>query len=1331
MKRQGTILLIAMLLAMLVNMAPAPAQADAPTELFFSEYIEGSSYNKALEIYNGTGAAVDLAAGGYNIFMSFNGGTSTYTINLTGSVADGDVYVVGPTNATDPTILAADQLQGTSWFNGDDAVVLRKGTIVLDAIGQIGFDPGTEWGAGDASTADNTLRRKADICAGDPDGDNIFDPALEWDGFAQNTFDGLGAHTANCTPSIQEPKINEFSASTTGTDVEYVEIFGEPVTDYSAYTMLEIEGDFYLAATGMVDEVIPLGTTDANGLYLANLAANALENGSITLLLVKDFTGALGNDLDTNEDGAFDATPWSAIVDAVAVNDGGASDLTYGSPVLGVSYDGLAYAPGGASRIPDGLDTDTATDWVRNDFDLAGIPGFDGTILLGEAYNTPGAPNQIYTPPAVKDPVINEFSASTTGTDVEYVEIYGDPNTDYSAYTILEIEGDFYLAATGTVDEVISLGTTDADGLYLANLAANALENGSITLLLVKDFTGALGNDLDTNEDGVLDVTPWSAIVDAVAVNDGGASDRTYGFPVLTAYYDGLAYAPGGASRIPDGYDTGAVSDWVRNDFDLAGIPGYVGTIVLGEAYNTPGAPNMIYTPPPEDCGDPYTPIYAIQGSGDTSPLVGTEVALEGVVVGDFQRNASPDSGDLNGFFVQDVTGDGDPLTSDAIFIYGSGADDFAIGDSVRVRGNVSEYNGLTEVSVIKTWGCSTGNLVPSAIELTLPFASTDFLERYEGMLVKVPQTLVISEYYNYDRYGEMVLGLPLDGENRLFTPTSVVEPGLDAIALASQNSLRRITLDDGMSSQNPSVLRHPNGSPFSLTNLFRGGDWVQNAEGILDQFSPAYRIQPTQGADYYQVNPRPIASDPVGGNLKIAAMNTLNYFLTLDYPTGNPLDNKCGPLQNQECRGADYDQPEEFSRQKAKLLAALSGLDAAVIGLNELENTTGVEPLADIVAGLNDFFGAGTYAYIDTGTIGTDAIKVGLIYRPAMISPVGNYAILDSAVDEQFLDDYNRPTLAQAFEENSSGERFTVAVNHLKSKGSACDDVGDFDLGDGQGNCNVTRTLAAQALVDWLASDPTGSGDPDFIIMGDLNSYAMEDPIDAIKAGPDDIPGTADDYTNLIFDYQGLYAYSYVFDGQNGYLDHALANLNMAGQITGATEWHINADEPDVLDYDTSYKPDSQDALYEPNAYRSSDHDAVIVGLNLSPSQQFITGGGWIEVPEGKGEFSFDAKYVKEYPYPVGAVSYVISKADLYFTSTSFDWLVLGGNTAWLQGTGSFYGNEDEAYDFLLTAIDYPDSFRIQIWDVFGILVYDSQPGTAKFLPPITTINKGNITFH
>ena len=149
---------------------------------------------------------------------------------------------------------------------------------------------------------------------------------------------------------------------------------------------------------------------------------------------------------------------------------------------------------------------------------------------------------------------------------------------------------------------------------------------------------------------------------------------------------------------------------------------------------------------------------------------------------------------------------------------------------------------------------------------------------------------------------------------------------------------------------------------------------------------------------------------------------------------------------------------------------------------------------------------GAGTYEYIGSGSIGPDAIRIALIYKPSRVTPVGTDAVLDS---DEFLDPnnlgraQNRPAQAQTFEENATGERFTVVVNHLKSKGSEC---GPGDDDPVQGNCNLTRTLSAAVLADWLATDPTGSGDSDFLVIGDLNSYDKEDPIDALTAGSDDI---------------------------------------------------------------------------------------------------------------------------------------------------------------------------------------------------------------------------------
>jgi Endonuclease/Exonuclease/phosphatase family/RTX calcium-binding nonapeptide repeat (4 copies) len=288
-----------------------------------------------------------------------------------------------------------------------------------------------------------------------------------------------------------------------------------------------------------------------------------------------------------------------------------------------------------------------------------------------------------------------------------------------------------------------------------------------------------------------------------------------------------------------------------------------------------------------------------------------------------------------------------------------------------------------------------------------------------------------------------------------------------------------------------------------------------------------------------------------------------------------------------------------ELTRQRDKIIAALSEIEADIFGLLEIENHPTDQVTADLVAGLSDEVGAGTYDYIATGCIGTDAIRLAIIYKPSKVTPVGDFAVLTSAADPRFRNNLNRPALAQTFQEVATGAVFTLAVNHLKSKGSDCNAVGDPDTGDGSGNCNVTRTLAAQALVDWLASDPTGSGDGDFLINGDLNAYDKEMPIDAIKAGHDDTIGTIDDYSDIQLLFEGEFAYSFLFDGQLGYLDHALANQALLPQITGVTTWHNNADEPDVLDYNTDFgRPLT---FYADDPYRASDHDPVIVGLILT----------------------------------------------------------------------------------------------------------------------------------
>ena len=232
----GRVAVGALAVAVPVVMTPMAASAATPTDLFFSEYIEGSSNNKALEVYNGTGAGIDLAAGGYSIQMFFNGAlTSTLTINLTGTLAAGDVHVVANSAANAAIIAQADQTNGSGWYNGDDAVVLRKGTTVIDSIGQVGVDPGTEWGSGLASTADNTLRRKSAITAGDTNATDAFDPSLEWDGFATDAVDFLGAHPGkpvDAAPAVVS--VTPANGATTSASVSPTVTFSEAVTTSSS-----------------------------------------------------------------------------------------------------------------------------------------------------------------------------------------------------------------------------------------------------------------------------------------------------------------------------------------------------------------------------------------------------------------------------------------------------------------------------------------------------------------------------------------------------------------------------------------------------------------------------------------------------------------------------------------------------------------------------------------------------------------------------------------------------------------------------------------------------------------------------------------------------------------------------------------------------------------------------------------------------------------------------------------------------------------------------------------------------------------------------------------
>lgn len=587
----------------------------------------------------------------------------------------------------------------------------------------------------------------------------------------------------------------------------------------------------------------------------------------------------------------------------------------------------------------------------------------------------------------------------------------------------------------------------------------------------------------------------------------------------------------------------------------------------------------------PAACGTAATLISEVQGTGASSPMDGSVVTVEALVTAAYQSTAS---GSLRGFFLMEEADDfdGTAASSEGVFVFNT-TFPVNVGDLVRVTATVDEFSGLTELTTVtEVVTCDTAQTL-TPVPVTLPFATLTEREQYEGMLIAIEEELFVTDSFRLGRYGQIRLA----PDDILAQPTNVVAPGAPANALQDLNNRSFVTIDDANTLQNQDI-PYPQGG-LTYTNTVRGGDSIPMLVGVMDHFENSdtaddYRIHPTMPLTFTANNTRPSEAPDVGGTIRVASFNVLNYFTTID--TGPDI---CGPAENADCRGADSLQ--EFERQRVKTLNALMGLDADIIGLMEIENQVDDEAVIDLVTGLNDLAGAGTYDYIDTGVIGDDTIKVALIYRTATVIPVGTTAILDNTFDPDYQDDRNRPALTQTFEDLATGELITVIVNHLKSKSCGGATGDDADQGDGQGCWNFTRNQAMGVILDWINSDPTETGSDNVLIIGDLNSYAMEAPImTAINDGA---------FTNLLLEFQGPDAYGYSFDGQWGYLDHALASAGLLPFVTGAADWHINSDEPIVFDYNTEFKSPAQIISYfGEGEFRTSDHDPVIIGLDLTP---------------------------------------------------------------------------------------------------------------------------------
>ncbi len=729
-------------------------------------------------------------------------------------------------------------------------------------------------------------------------------------------------------------------------------------------------------------------------------------------------------------------------------------------------------------------------------------------------------------------PFISEIHYDNAGTDTgEFVEVQIPAGTTSAGLSIVLYNGSN--GATYDTDPLpVVTAPTGGPAVAVLEYPANGIQNGSPdAVALVRNGT-------------VLEFLSYEGTFTAT---NGPAAGRT-------SVDIGVSEA-----------GTEPVGQSLSRSYDAT-----AGALVwAGPAAATPGqvnaAPGGGEEPPPagDVCGaEDAVEIGTVQGTGAETPLAGQEVTVEGVVVGDVPG--------LSGFYLQDADGDGDAATSDGVFVFSPDAA-VDLGDRVAVRGDASEYFGQTQVSAggdVEVCAEGTPADLPAASPLDLP-ADDAARERLEGMLVAPADTLTVSEVFDLTSFGELTLS---EG-GLLVQPTELARPGAAADAIAADNALRSITLDDAMGSR-VSVTTAPYLSPATPVRV---GDRLTFTEPLVLGYGfEAWRLQPADGtADgvFAPQNTRPAAPGEVGGDVQLGAFNVLNYFLT-----------RTGP----DARGARSDA--EFEEQAGKIVPAIRALGADVVTLMEIEDTdsTGLTPgdadtaLADLVRRLNAAEGADVWAYVplpdELYAVDRDAIRNGIIYRTDEVQPVGAPVGL---VDETVWSNAREP-IAQTFVRD--GDAFTVVANHFKSKSPGQPTGDNVDTGDGQGAWNGDRVRQAASLAAFADRLREQTGDQDVILLGDFNAYTREDPIEALRGeGFVDLGEQLDPGR-----------YSYVFDALSGSLDHALATPELAAKVTDPVHWNINSVES------FAYQYSGAPALYAADPYRSSDHDPLLLGIDL-----------------------------------------------------------------------------------------------------------------------------------
>ncbi|MBH8558558.1 ExeM/NucH family extracellular endonuclease [Hymenobacter negativus] len=579
------------------------------------------------------------------------------------------------------------------------------------------------------------------------------------------------------------------------------------------------------------------------------------------------------------------------------------------------------------------------------------------------------------------------------------------------------------------------------------------------------------------------------------------------------------------------------------------------------------------------------TPIGTIQGTGALA-TAGT-YTIEGVVTGVYA--------DLNpaGFYIQNdaASADGNPATSDALFVVQT-SPTVAVGNRLRISGTVQEGPASPSSSqavltspTITVLAASSPQPAFSVINNTT-FSMAD-AEQFEGMRVQFSAPVTVSDVATLKSRGELNISL----RGLVYQPTQFVDPndnpasgtsssGTTNVAAVNayqaDNVNKSLLLDDGRATTNPTPIPYLD----AATQTVRAGSTVASLRGIMGYGNSKWRIQPLAGADapaVVTVRPPVPTFGPI--DVKIASMNVLNFFNGNGLGAGFPTS-----------RGAlTFD---DFQRQRSKILAAISQMNADVVGLMEVEND-GTGPnsaVQDLVNGLNQLMGAGTYAFVNDGGANaqpndTDLIHCAILYKPATVTLSGP-AMLVTATGI-----FERPPLAQIFITNrataAARDTFALVVNHFKSKASGTG--ANADQGDGQGPSNLRRKGQATGLVQFINNTVKPAGTRYVVSVGDYNANYEEDPIDILRAAGFVLPSPAS-------------SASYLFSGLSGSLDHAVLSGNLMGHAA-VEKWHINASEPEFLEYDIA------GAATDINSpFRSSDHDPVLIGLNFRTT---VTGTG------------------------------------------------------------------------------------------------------------------------